>query len=171
MSDPGKYKAKSMLSLQQQQQYACQWTAFVLLVYLDNSLNKQALLVCPAMSGHMQIRLSVTVLSCKRLQFQSTRYGSDHRMPPLYSIFRATAQLGRAENDAHDNNGPSKLRGNRRPRTWLWRRGGRRRTWHWRRPSSTPKVKVRSVPCYIWTDNVRSCIFSRPCCLALWLLF
>ena len=37
-------------------------TAFVLLVYLDNSLNIQALLVCPAMSGPAS--LSVIVLSC-----------------------------------------------------------------------------------------------------------
>jgi len=42
--------------------YACQCTAFVLLVYLDNSLNIQALLVCPAMSGPAS--LSVIVLSC-----------------------------------------------------------------------------------------------------------
>ena len=40
----------------------CQWTAFVLLVYLDNSLNIQALLVCPAMS--VPASLSVIVLSC-----------------------------------------------------------------------------------------------------------
>ena len=53
----------------------CQWTAFVLLVYLDNSLNIQALLVlqcqarlvcpslsCPAKSGPAS--LSVIFLSC-----------------------------------------------------------------------------------------------------------
>jgi len=41
----------------------------VLLVYLDNSLNIQALLVCPAMSGPA----NSVVRHCPVLQFQSTR--------------------------------------------------------------------------------------------------
>jgi len=44
------------------------WTAFVLLVYLNNSLNIQALLVCPAMSGPASLTVIVHVL-----QFQSTQ--------------------------------------------------------------------------------------------------
>ena len=46
----------------------------MLLVYLDNSLNIQALLVCPAMSGPAS--LSVIVLSCNFSQPSKTSSGN-----------------------------------------------------------------------------------------------
>jgi len=53
----------------------------VLLVYLDNSLNIQALLVCPAMSGPAS--LSVTVLSCN---FSQSPVGKAAKFRSLYDI-------------------------------------------------------------------------------------
>jgi len=61
-------------------------TAFVLLVYLGNSLNIQAFLVCPAMSGPAS--LSVIVLSCN---FSQPVRSCEQQLSP--STVQFTAQI------------------------------------------------------------------------------